>query len=119
MVLFRPGPRAGSDFDRGCGSDCAVYVSDYLVCLIVMYSRGWVLMWTRKFCLRHPEVRDVCDIGQYLFWDSKIAWYMTAVMFLLNNTFIQVFISYCNICHADSNPLRACIAWSVPNTSTQ
>jgi hypothetical protein len=43
--------------------------------------------------LRHPEVRDVCDIGQYLFWDSKIAWYMTAVMFLLNNTFIQVFIS--------------------------
>lgn len=24
-----------------------------------------------------------------LFWDSKIAWYFTAVMFLLNNTFIQ------------------------------
>jgi hypothetical protein len=31
----------------------------------------------------------VCDIGQYLFWDSKIAWWATAVMFLLNNTFIQ------------------------------
>ena len=43
----------------------------------------------RRFCLRHPEVRDVCDIGQYLFWDSKIAWWATAVMFLLNNTFIQ------------------------------
>lgn len=31
----------------------------------------------------------MCDIGQYLFWDSKIAWWATAVMFLLNNTFIQ------------------------------
>lgn len=40
--------------------------------------------------MRHPEVRDVCDIGQYLFWDSRIVWYLTAVMFLLNNTFIQV-----------------------------
>jgi hypothetical protein len=40
--------------------------------------------------MRHPHIRDVCDIGQHLFWDSKIAWYFTAVMFLLNNTFIQV-----------------------------
>lgn len=31
----------------------------------------------------------MCDIGQYLFWDSRIAWWITAVMFLLNNTFIQ------------------------------
>ena len=43
----------------------------------------------RRFCLRHPEIRDVCDIGQYLFWDSKIAWWGTAIMFILNNTFIQ------------------------------
>jgi hypothetical protein len=48
------------------------------------------LTLSRQFCLRHPEVRDVCDIGQYLFWDSKIAWYLTAIMFLLNNIFIQV-----------------------------
>lgn len=25
-----------------------------------------------------------------MFWDSRIAWYLTAIMFLLNNTFIQV-----------------------------
>ncbi|RAH87499.1 hypothetical protein BO86DRAFT_4470 [Aspergillus japonicus CBS 114.51] len=43
----------------------------------------------RRFCLRHPHVRDVCDIGQMIFWDSKVVWYLTAVMFLLNNTFIQ------------------------------
>ncbi|KAJ5378924.1 hypothetical protein N7509_012043 [Penicillium cosmopolitanum] len=52
---------------------------------IVLYTS--LIVW--RFCLRHPEIRDVCDIGQYLFWDSKIAWWGTAVMFLLNNTFIQ------------------------------
>ncbi|PLN83374.1 putative neutral amino acid permease [Aspergillus taichungensis] len=52
---------------------------------VVLYTS--LIIW--RFCLRHPQVRDVCDIGQYLFWDSKIAWYFTAVMFLLNNTFIQ------------------------------
>jgi hypothetical protein len=51
-----------------------------------MQHRSLVL-W--QFCLRHPEVRDVCDIGQMLFWGQKWAWYFTAVMFLLNNTFIQ------------------------------
>lgn len=43
----------------------------------------------REFCLRHPEVRDVCDIGQMLCGNSRVAWYATAAMFLLNNTFIQ------------------------------
>lgn len=45
----------------------------------------------REFCLRHPEVKDVCDIGQMLFWNQRWAWWATAVMFLLNNTFIQGF----------------------------
>ncbi|KAB8210538.1 transmembrane amino acid transporter protein-domain-containing protein [Aspergillus parasiticus] len=52
---------------------------------IVLYTS--LIIW--RFCLRHPHVRDVCDIGQHLFWGSNIAWYLTAVMFLLNNTFIQ------------------------------
>lgn len=43
----------------------------------------------REFCLRHPEVRDVTDIGKMLFWNSDIAYWFTAVMFILNNTFIQ------------------------------
>lgn len=50
---------------------------------------SWLTGSYREFCLRHPEVRDVCDIGQMLFWNSQFAWYFTAVMFLLNNTFIQ------------------------------
>lgn len=52
---------------------------------LVLYTS--LVVW--EFCLRHPEVRDVCDIGQMLFWGKTWAWYATAVMFLLNNTFIQ------------------------------
>ncbi|KAI1393753.1 transmembrane amino acid transporter protein-domain-containing protein [Hypoxylon trugodes] len=53
--------------------------------LLVLYTS--IVLW--EFCLRHPEVRDVCDIGQMLFWGQKWAWYFTAFMFILNNTFIQ------------------------------
>ncbi|KAF5018906.1 hypothetical protein F66182_9101 [Fusarium sp. NRRL 66182] len=56
-----------------------------VVALIVLYTS--LVLW--KFCLRHPEVRDVCDIGQMLFWNKKWAWWATAGCFILNNTFIQ------------------------------
>ncbi|TLS25675.1 hypothetical protein PpBr36_07274 [Pyricularia pennisetigena] len=58
------------------------------VALIVLYTS--LVLW--EFCLRHPEVRDVCDIGQMLFWGKKWAWYATAVMFLLNNTGLHVLV---------------------------
>ncbi|KAI5780534.1 transmembrane amino acid transporter protein-domain-containing protein [Geopyxis carbonaria] len=51
----------------------------------VLYTS--LVLW--RYCLRHPEVKDVCDIGQKLFWGKRWAWYATAVCFLLNNTFIQ------------------------------
>ena len=54
----------------------------------------------REFCLRHPEVKDVCDIGQMLFGGHPFFWYATAVMFILNNTFIQV--SACSLSPAHS-----------------
>ncbi|KAI9691795.1 MAG: hypothetical protein M1822_007867 [Bathelium mastoideum] len=54
---------------------------------LVLYTS--LIVW--EFCLRHPEVRDVCDIGQMLFWGQKWAWWFTGVMFILNNTFIQGF----------------------------
>ncbi|KAK4124532.1 amino-acid permease [Parathielavia appendiculata] len=56
-----------------------------VVALIVLYTS--LVLW--EFCLRHPEVRDICDIGQMLFWNKRWAWWATAVMFILNNTFIQ------------------------------
>ncbi|POR32408.1 N amino acid transport system protein [Tolypocladium paradoxum] len=55
------------------------------VAAVVLYTS--LVLWA--FCLRHPEVRDVCDLGQMLFWGRAWAWWATAVMFVLNNTFIQ------------------------------
>ncbi|KAJ7722277.1 transmembrane amino acid transporter protein-domain-containing protein [Mycena maculata] len=46
-----------------------------------------LIVW--KFCMKHPEVRDVCDIGRIIFGGSEWAYNATAVMFILNNTFIQ------------------------------
>jgi hypothetical protein len=52
---------------------------------IVLYTS--LIVW--EFCLRHPEVRDVCDVGQMIWFGKKWAWWWTAIMFVLNNTFIQ------------------------------
>ncbi|KAI0821377.1 transmembrane amino acid transporter protein-domain-containing protein [Irpex lacteus] len=46
-----------------------------------------LILW--RYCLKHPEIRDVCDIGRQLFGGSQMAYNITAVFFLLNNTFIQ------------------------------
>ncbi|KAG6833330.1 hypothetical protein H0H87_008506 [Tephrocybe sp. NHM501043] len=37
----------------------------------------------------YPELRDICDIGQKLFGGSVLAYNITVVFFILNNTFIQ------------------------------
>ncbi|KAF2430532.1 hypothetical protein EJ08DRAFT_588882 [Tothia fuscella] len=58
-----------------------------VVAALVLYTS--LVLW--EFCLRHPEIKDVTDIGQMLFYNSKWAWWFTAVMFVLNNTFIQGF----------------------------
>ncbi|KAF2722553.1 hypothetical protein K431DRAFT_283695 [Polychaeton citri CBS 116435] len=93
---------------------------------IVLYTS--LTVW--EFCLRHPEVKDVCDIGQMLFWNWRPAWWFTAFMFLLNNTFIQglhclVGAEYLNtisgsgrICTIAFSAIIAVIAWicSLPRT---
>ncbi|KAF9218315.1 hypothetical protein BS17DRAFT_791721 [Gyrodon lividus] len=48
-----------------------------------------ITLW--KYCLLHPDIRDVCDIGQKLFWDSTLAYRITAASFILHNLFIQGF----------------------------
>ncbi len=42
-----------------------------VVAALVLYTS--LVLW--EFCLRHPEVRDVFDIGQMLFWGKTWAWY--------------------------------------------
>ena len=79
--------------------------------------------------MRHPEVKDVCDVGQVIFWGSKWAWWFTAVMFLLNNTFIQGFhcltgskylntMSNGGLCTVGFSAIVAVISWfcSLPRT---
>ncbi|KOS23085.1 N amino acid transport system protein [Escovopsis weberi] len=55
------------------------------VAVVVQYTS--LILW--EFCLRHPEVRDACDIAEILFWGKRWVWWATAIMFVLNNTFIQ------------------------------
>ncbi|EEB95615.1 hypothetical protein MPER_05382, partial [Moniliophthora perniciosa FA553] len=51
----------------------------------VLYTS--LILW--RYCLKHPDIRDVCDIGRKLFGGAEWAYNVTAVFFILNNTFIQ------------------------------
>ncbi|KAJ7460949.1 transmembrane amino acid transporter protein-domain-containing protein [Mycena galericulata] len=64
-------------------------VPGVLVTVAVAASVQYTSLIVWRFCLKHPEVRDVCDIGRILFGGSEWAYNATAVMFILNNTFIQ------------------------------
>lgn len=45
------------------------------------------VLW--QFCMKHPEVTDICDIARLLLpWCPTLAFEVTAVMLLLNNTFL-------------------------------
>lgn len=55
------------------------------VSLTVLYT-GLIIT---DYCIAHPNITSVCDIGQKLFWNSKVVWYLTAICFLANNTLIQ------------------------------
>jgi len=94
---------------------------------LVLYTS--LIVW--EFCLRHPEVRDVSDIGQMLFGGSTWAWWFTAIMFVLNNTFIQGFhclvgAKYLNtmtagngrLCTVAYSAIMAVVSWacSMPRT---
>ncbi|KAK3720387.1 hypothetical protein LTR37_003798 [Vermiconidia calcicola] len=91
----------------------------------VLYTS--LIVW--EFCIRHPEVKDVCDVGQMLLWNKRWAWWFTGVMFLLNNTFIQGFhclvgAKYLNtmtnggLCTVGFSAIMAVISWicSMPRT---
>lgn len=93
ILLFRLRLGSRSNHHGGCRHVRAIHVLNCMVSRISAqtarpaigaYSRS------REFCLRHPEIRDVCDVGQMLYFGWTWVWYLTAAMFLLNNTFIQV-----------------------------
>ncbi|CBQ73658.1 related to neutral amino acid permease [Sporisorium reilianum SRZ2] len=42
-----------------------------------------------RYCLRHPQLLNICDIGYQIFGKSKIAYELTAIALVLNNVFIM------------------------------
>ncbi|KAK0509746.1 hypothetical protein JMJ35_008140 [Cladonia borealis] len=64
-------------------------VPGLIVTVVVAFSVLYTSLIVWEFCLRHPELRDVCDVGQMLYFGWRWVWYFTAVLFILNNTFIQ------------------------------
>ncbi|CCH59337.1 hypothetical protein TBLA_0B05020 [Henningerozyma blattae CBS 6284] len=55
------------------------------VAICVLYT-GLIIS---EFCEKHPQLMNVCDIGQYLFGGYRSVWYATAICFLGNNILIQ------------------------------
>ncbi|POR39270.1 N amino acid transport system protein [Tolypocladium paradoxum] len=70
-----------------------------------LYQYTSLTLW--EFCLRHPEVRDVCDIGRMILGGEAWGWWVTAVMFVANNTGLHVIVGsqYLN---------TAAASWSTP-----
>ncbi len=62
-------------------------------------------------------MRDVCDLGQMLYYNWKWVWYVTAIMFLLNNTFIQVSALFPFVLIPINNSSRVSMSWLAPNIS--
>lgn len=46
-----------------------------------------LILW--RLCLKHPEIRDGCDVALVIFGGSRFAYHFTSVMFILCNVFIQ------------------------------
>ena len=91
LLCFRISPR--SHYHGGRCHVRAVHILDCLVrhCSALLRRLGLrAYILSREICLRHPELRDICDVGQMLYFGWTWVWYITAAMFLLNNTFIQV-----------------------------
>ncbi|KAJ5278714.1 hypothetical protein N7478_004086 [Penicillium angulare] len=57
--------------------------------LITMVLSG-ILFWVtsitmHKYIMKHPQIKDICDFGYYVFGQSKIAYVFSSFMLLANN----------------------------------
>ncbi|SNX84979.1 related to neutral amino acid permease [Melanopsichium pennsylvanicum] len=46
-----------------------------------------LILW--RYCLRHPHLLNICDIGYQIFGKNQIAYELTAIALILNNVFIM------------------------------
>lgn len=90
MVSRYPLVHAGLETQsRGRSFSVLGMVPGVIVTISVAASVQYTSLILWRFCLKHPEIRDVCDIGRMLFGGSQLAYNITALFFILNNTFIQ------------------------------
>ncbi|PWZ00254.1 hypothetical protein BCV70DRAFT_107454 [Testicularia cyperi] len=61
--------------------------------LIATFTLGLAALYTSlilwRYCMRHPHLLNICDIGYQIFGKSKIAYELTAAALVLNNVFIM------------------------------
>jgi hypothetical protein len=72
--------------------------------------------------MKHPEVTDICDMARLLFpWCPTVAFELTAIMLLLNNTFLVGFHVFTGAKSksAHSNLMDGELTGSVFNTLTE
>lgn len=62
------------------------YVPAICFAVLIAASCQYTGLVVWRFCLRHPEVRDICDIGRIILGNSFIGWLFTAIMLVFNNT---------------------------------
>ncbi|EIM83842.1 uncharacterized protein STEHIDRAFT_132960 [Stereum hirsutum FP-91666 SS1] len=89
-----------------------------------------LILW--RLCLKHPEIRDGCDVALVIFGGSRFAYHFTSVMFILCNVFIQAIhcligaellntLSGSSACTVAFSAITAavCFVFSLPRTLDQ
>lgn len=60
-------------------------ISTFIIGLSVLYTSH--VLW--RYCMRHPEIRDICDAAYIVAGKSRIAWGAAFIGLALNNWFIM------------------------------
>ncbi|KAF2494017.1 putative amino acid transporter [Lophium mytilinum] len=57
-----------------------------IITMVVAGILFWITSITmHKFIMKHPQIKDICDFGYYVFGKSRIAYEFTGFMLLANN----------------------------------
>ncbi|GAB7344750.1 hypothetical protein MBLNU457_3220t1 [Dothideomycetes sp. NU457] len=63
-----------------------------LITMIVSGALFWITSITmHNYIMKHPQIKDICDFGYYVFGKSNIAYHFTAFMLLANNILLVGF----------------------------
>ncbi|KAF9883671.1 hypothetical protein FE257_003055 [Aspergillus nanangensis] len=57
-----------------------------IITMVVAGVLFWITSITmHKFIMKHPQIKDICDFGYYVFGQSRAAYIFTSIMLLANN----------------------------------